>query len=165
MNVIHRSALFIGAAALWGATALLTAGPTAAETPFSILNGTWSGGGHVKFTSGDQEALRCKAYYTPKESGSSMGLAIRCASQSNKIELRANLNYQGGRVTGNWEERTFNAAGDVTGQASTTKISLSIKGGGFTGSMSVGTTGSQQTVVIQTDGIGMKSVNINLSRG
>ena len=68
-------------------------------------------------------------------------------------------------MTGSWEERTFNAAGNVTGQASVGKINLSIVGGGFSGSMSVGTTGSQQSVVIQTDGIGLQSVNISLSRG
>ncbi|HEX4893075.1 MAG TPA: hypothetical protein VFV47_07275 [Hyphomicrobiaceae bacterium] len=140
-------------------------GPAQAETPFLSLSGTWSGGGQVKFSSGNAEALRCRAYYTPKDTGQSLGLSIRCASQSNKIELRANLNYQSGRVTGSWEERTFNAAGNVTGQASVGKINLSINGGGFSGSMSVGTTGSQQSVVIQTDGIGMQSVNISLSRG
>lgn len=139
--------------------------PADADTPFSALNGTWSGSGQIRFSSGDAEALKCKAYYTPKDAGANLGLALRCASQSNKIELRANLNYDGGKVAGNWEERTFNAAGDVNGQASANKISLSIKGGGFSGSMSVGTTGSKQTVVIQTEGIGMKSVNINLSRG
>jgi hypothetical protein len=141
------------------------AGVARAETPFLSLSGTWSGGGQVKFSGGNAESLRCRAYYTPKDTGQSLGLSIRCASQSNKIELRANLNYEGGKVTGSWEERTFNAAGKVTGQASVGKISLSINGGGFNGSMSVGTTGSQQTVVIQTDGIGLQSVNINLSRG
>jgi hypothetical protein len=53
----------------------------------------------------------------------------------------------------------------VTGSASSGKINLSIRGGGFNGSMSVGTTGSQQSVLILTEGIGMQSVSISLSRG
>lgn len=136
----------------------------AAEGPFSALSGTWSGSGQMRFAGGNAEALKCRAFYTPKDTGASMGLAIRCASPSNKIELRATLTSNAGRVTGVWEERTFNATGDVTGQASSTRINLSIKGGGFTGSMMVGTTGSTQSVLIQTEGMGLSSVNINLSK-
>lgn len=148
------------------ATALLLVGGDAfaqADNPFTGLSGSWSGAGQVRFAGGKSEHLKCKAYYTPKDA--SMGLAIRCASSSTTINLRANLNYSSGRVTGSWEERTFNAAGEVTGQASAGRINVSITGGGFTGSMSVGTTGTSQSVVIQTEGIGMRSVNINLSRG
>jgi hypothetical protein len=137
--------------------------PALAESPFAGLNGSWTGSGQIRLASGNTEALKCKAYYTPKESG--VGLAIRCASASNRIELRAVLTFQGGRVSGSWEERTFNAAGDLSGQASGNRINLSITGGGFTGTMSVATTGSSQTVSITTDGIGLRGVNINLSRG
>lgn len=165
MSSIGRSGLARCAIATLLLVAGITPVPAAAEGPFTSLSGSWTGAGQVRFSGGASEALKCKAYYSPKDTGSSMGLAIRCASQSSKIELRASLKVQGGKVTGSWEERTFNAAGDVSGQASSNKISLSITGGGFSGSMSVGTTGSSQSVVIQTEGIGMKSVNITLSRG
>lgn len=156
-----RMAAAAAAGLLLGATAL----PAAAESPFAALSGAWSGAGQVRFTSGGTEALKCNAYYTPKDTGQSLGLAIRCASASSRIELRANLVYQGGKVTGSWEERTYNAAGDVTGEASSNKISVAIKGGGFTGSMSVGVSGGRQSVTIMTQGIGMTSVDISLSRG
>ena len=129
------------------------------------MGGNWSGSGQMRFDGGSSEALKCRAYYTPRDAGATLGLALRCASPSNKIELRASLTASGGRVTGNWEERTFNAAGDVSGQASNTRLTLSIKGGGFTGSMVVGTTGSSQSVLIQTEGTGLRSVTINLSKG
>lgn len=146
--------------------AMFGAAPQAmAESPFLALSGTWSGSGQVRFTGGSTEALKCFAYYTPKNTGVSLGLAIRCASASSKIELRANLNYDAGKVTGSWEERTFNATGDVTGQASNSKINVAIKGGGFSGTMAVGLSGGSQSVTILTEGIGMTSVNITLSRG
>ena len=136
-----------------------------AEQPFAGLMGTWSGSGQVQLLNGSTETLKCRAYYTPRESGNSLGLAIRCASPSNKIELRANLTFQGGRISGSWEERTYNATGAVTGQVTGNRFSLSIVGGGFQGSMSVSTSGSNQSVMITTQGIGLKGVNISLSKG
>jgi hypothetical protein len=135
-----------------------------AQALFTSIGGSWAGSGQVRFTNGQSEALKCRAYYTPKDGGSSLGLAIICASASNKIELRAQLAAEGGKISGNWEERTFNAAGAVTGQVSGNKFSLSINGGGFSGSMAVGVSGGSQTVTISTTGIGMTGVNINLSR-
>ncbi|MFM9941821.1 MAG: hypothetical protein ACKVP7_20240 [Hyphomicrobiaceae bacterium] len=139
--------------------------PAVAELPFAGLNGNWKGNGQIRLANGSTEALKCVAYYTPKDSGASVGLAIRCASASNKIELRANLVFQGGRISGTWEERVFNAAGEVTGQTTGNRMTLAIAGGGFSGSMAVSTTGSSQTVSITTDGIGLKGVNISLSKG
>ena len=139
-------------------------GPAAAQSPFAAMGGSWTGAGQVRFTNGQSESLKCRAYYTPKDGGSSLGLAIICASASSKIELRAQLAAESGRVTGSWEERTYNATGAVTGQASPSKISLSISGGGFNGSMNVGINGGSQTVTISTSGIGMTGVNISLSR-
>jgi len=144
--------------------AIASASPAGAESPFAGLNGSWRGNGQIRLAGGNTEALKCVAYYTPKDS-SSVGLAIRCASASNKIELRANLASNGGRISGSWEERTFNAAGEVTGQTSGNRMMLSIVGGGFSGSMSVSTSGSSQTVSITTEGIGLKGVNISLSKG
>jgi hypothetical protein len=48
-------------------------------------------------------------YYNNKGSDQ-LGLAIRC-QRLNKIEMRADLNYAAGSVSGTWEERTFNATG------------------------------------------------------
>lgn len=143
----------------------MLATPAAADGPFSGLVGTWRGAAKVRLQSGSSETLRCYAYYTPKETGVELGLAIRCASASNKIELRAQLQAAGSKVSGRWEERTYNAAGDVTGSAQAGRLNLSIDGGAFKGSMAVRTTGTSQTVSIKTEGIALQGVNIDLSRG
>ena len=142
-----------------------TIAPAYAQSPFTALSGNWTGSGKVRFTGGASEAVTCKAYYSPKDAGASLGVAILCASPSSKIELRAQLKYDAGKVTGKWEERTFNAAGAVDGQASANKIDVSIAGGGLKGSMAVGVNGAKQSVQIKTEGIGMTGVDINLSRG
>lgn len=151
-----------GAAALW---LLGAATATRAEGPFAGLTGTWRGAAEVRLQSGSSETLKCFAYYTPKSTGAELGLAIRCASASNKIELRAQLTAQAGKVSGRWEERTYNAAGDVTGQAQEGRLMLTIEGGAFRGSMAVRTNGPNQSVSIKTEGIALQGVNINLSRG
>ena len=135
-----------------------------AQGPFQTLAGNWSGGGQIKLDNGKSEALKCRAYYTQKEADN-LGLAIRCASASNKIELRASLNQSGSQVDGNWEERTFNAAGTVRGRVTSGRIHLTISGGTFSGSMNVAITGERHSVSIETNGIGLRAVNISLSRG
>ena len=158
---VRRNALALIAAAPLLA---LVPGAARADSPFAVLNGSWSGAGQIKLEGGSSESLKCRAYYTAKDDGAGLGLAIRCASASNKIELRANLTYAGGKVSGDWEERQFNAGGSVAGQASGNKISLAITGGGVNGSLTVALSGASHSVSIQTTGIGLRAVNINLSR-
>jgi hypothetical protein len=43
--------------------------------------------------------------------------------------------------------------------------SVSISGGGFSGSMTVAYAGSRQVVTISTQGIRMRSVNVTLAKG
>ncbi len=152
-----------------GALAVLTimTGSTGARAdgPFATMAGSWSGTGHVKLEGGKSEAIRCQAYYTASNGGAGLGMAIRCASASNKIEMRANLNYAGGAVTGDWEERTYNATGQVKGNATSERLSLTIEGGGLNGSMSVRMGGKSQSVSISTTGSTFRGLDLSLSRG
>ena len=130
---------------------------------FAFLSGSWSGSGSIRLDDGRSEALKCKAYYSPK-GDETLGLALRCASSSNKIELRAQLTASGNRVAGHWEERTFNASGTVAGHASGANMKLSINGGGFSGSMAVSTDGRSQVISVATQGVALKGVSVNLRR-
>lgn len=136
-----------------------------AESPFSTLAGTWSGQGKVRLEGGKTETIRCRAYYTVSGNGAQLGMAIRCASAANKIEIRANLTYAGGAVKGNWEERTYNASGDVTGEASASRMTLNIHGGGLDGRMSVRLGGASHSVSIATTGSTFRGLDLSLSRG
>lgn len=165
------SLLRSGLRGLAAAALLAVAGSTAmgasqahAETPFEMLAGTWVGSGQIRLDNGRAEALKCRAFYTQRDDGG-LGIALRCASASNKIELRATLNQDRGSIDGSWEERTFNAAGTVKGKMTPSRINLSITGGSFSGSMNVAILGERHSVSIETNGIGLKGVSINLSRG
>jgi hypothetical protein len=142
----------------------LAAGPAAAETLLSPLAGNWSGGGQVRLLDGRSERLSCRATYRPSASGTNLGFSIRCASQSYKIELRSSLQYAGGRLSGTWEEVSYNAGGQMSGKASAGSLSLSFSGT-LTGSMSVSFGERSQRVAINTDGAGgLSSVSLSLSK-
>ncbi|HXG79997.1 MAG TPA: hypothetical protein VNJ31_11765, partial [Methyloceanibacter sp.] len=132
-----------------------------AAGPFDVLLGSWRGSGQIRLTDGRTERLKCNAYYTG--GGSQLGMAIRCQSESSNVEIRSKLSQSGSRITGTWEERTFNAAGTASGQASGNKMTLQISGG-VSGTMRVSYSGSRQSVAISTQGIALQSVTIDLTR-
>lgn len=140
------------------------AADAAERNPLAGLAGSWSGSGSARFDGGRSERLTCRGHYTVKSGGANMGLALRCASASAKIDLRSQIHYAGGRVSGSWEERSFNASGDVAGRATPGSLSLAISGGGITGGMSVSYSGSSQFVSINTSGSSFKGVSIKLRR-
>jgi hypothetical protein len=89
---------------------------------------------------------------------------LRCASPSNRIELRASLVSRGNRISGTWEERSYNAAGTVSGRAAGDSLRLAINGGGLSGSMVVTTHGGSQSISVRTDGAALRGINIRLRR-
>ena len=154
----------VSCAAVAVALGLTAALPARADTPFSALAGSWSGGGQIRLEDGKSERLSCRAIYNPKESGVTLGMSLRCASTSYKIELRSSLRYDGGQVSGSWEERTFNAGGAVSGKATNGTIQLSFSGN-ISGSMSVSYGGASQRVSLTTSGSGLSGLSLNLSKG
>ncbi|HEY8277680.1 MAG TPA: hypothetical protein VIG52_11960 [Methyloceanibacter sp.] len=129
--------------------------------PFNTLLGSWGGTGEYSLADGTRERIKCNAYYTG--GGTQLGMAIRCSGGNAKIEIRSKLNNSGGRITGHWEERTFNAEGDASGTATGDRITLQITGA-VLGNMLVSYTASSQTVSIATTNIALRSVNITLNR-
>jgi hypothetical protein len=135
--------------------------PSIADPTFEPLLGAWGGSGTYKLKDGTSEKLKCDAYYTG--TGSQLGIAVRCSGQTNKIEMRSKLTANGAALSGNWEERTYNATGDVTGNLTDSRLHLAITGG-VGGSMTITFDKSKQNVAIATEGIPLKSVTVSLSR-
>ena len=133
----------------------------AAAGAFDTLLGSWQGAGQIRLSNGRTERIKCNAYYTG--GGSQLGMAIRCQSESSNVEIRSKLSQSGSRISGTWEERTFNAAGTASGQASGDRITLQISGG-VSGTMQVSYSSSRQSVSISTQNIALQSVTISLSR-
>lgn len=128
----------------------------------STLAGGWRGSGRIHYTDGTSEGISCTAYY--RGGGRTLGLAIQCRSEKNPIHIRSKLQISGGKVSGNWEERTFNASGTTSGTVGRGSLHLNIAGGGFSGTMSVSFGRSVHTVTVSTQGIAMKSASMNFKR-
>lgn len=133
----------------------------ATDNPFGSLAGTWNGSGTARFDGGKTESLRCKGYYT--NGGANLGLSIRCANASAKVELRANLVYNNGAVSGDWEERTYNQSGTVSGKATATKLNLVISGG-IDGSIAININGGSHSVNVSTASSTLKGINLSMTR-
>ena len=157
----HRLGIFGFAAAACGLVAL--SGAAEAQAPFSTLQGSWAGNGRIQFEGGQSETLRCNAYYTNSEGGRQLGMSIRCASASNRIEIRGRLTNNGGRVSGSWEERNFNASGSAAGRANNSSVVLRLSGS-ISGSMNVSVSRTHQTVAISTQNTSLRGVSIGLRR-
>jgi hypothetical protein len=163
-NLRRAASMSAGASAIAIALAALTTPVGAAsDNPFVALAGTWSGSGTARFDDGKSESLRCKGYYTNNGNPHSLGLSIRCANASSKLELRANLVDSNGAVSGDWEERTYNQSGSVTGRATPSRMTLAISGG-ITGTMTVAIASGSHTVTVASSGPSFKGVHISMSR-
>src|SRR5262249_36519726 len=134
--------------------------PAYAESLFDSLQGSWAGQGQIRYDDGQSEGIRCTAYYTG--GGEKLRLAIRCKSATTEVEIRGQLTAEGDKLTGTWEERTFNASGEASGRVVADKMNLSVTGGGFKGAMSVSYGSAKQVVTISTEGIRMRSVNVTM---
>ena len=151
------------ARALLGVVLLAASGSAYAASAFSGLGGTWSGAGHIRLENGQREAIRCSASYTPRSGGTAMGLALRCASPSGRVELRASLQASGTRISGTWEERSYNVSGGVTGVAAGNSLRLLFRGS-LSGAMLVTTSGNTQSISVRTDTSALQGVNVSLRR-
>jgi hypothetical protein len=146
--------------------ALATACPAVAvPTPFDVVKGSWVGGGALNFKDGRSEKLACTAYYTSSGEGEALTTALRCTGPSGKLELRSHLSYAGGKVSGSWEERTYNASGDASGTLTPGNLRLNISGG-VAGSMTVAFSAASQTVSITlaTSEVPVKAMHFDFKR-
>lgn len=151
------------AAAMMTVSLAAASGAALAASPFAGLRGSWSGSGHVLLDGGRREAIRCSANYVARSGGRSLGLALRCASASNRVELRASLAARGSHVSGSWEERSFGVSGGISGTATGNHLRLSFNGG-LSGAMVVNTHGASQSISVRTDASALKGVNVSLRR-
>ncbi|MEM8574958.1 MAG: hypothetical protein AAGF48_10015 [Pseudomonadota bacterium] len=158
--LIRKAApVLLATAALAGAF-MLTPSKIASASAVDGLLGSWRGGGTARYTSGS-ERLSCNAYY--RGGGSTLGLSVICNSPSSKVHIRSNLRVSGSRVSGSWEERTFNAGGSATGSLTPGRLSIRISGT-VSGSMTVNFTKSRQNVSISTTGTSLRGVSMALNR-
>jgi hypothetical protein len=140
----------------------LSTSSAAADASLHVLAGSWRGDGTMLFESGKTETISCNGYY---RSVGSLSVAIRCKGTSSDFELRSKLSSDGDKISGSWEERTYNVTGDASGTASAGKLNVQFSGG-LEGSleMSFSSTSQSVSVSVDTKGAGIKGVRVSLNR-
>jgi len=128
------------------------------------MAGSWSGTGTVTFGSGQKERLRCKVSYDVAANGSRVEQELRCASDSYKFEMNADINYSGGYISGRWNELTRRQTGTISGRAGAGLIEALAETGGFSAFFTLATRGNQQSVKIKSESHDISDVTITLTR-
>jgi hypothetical protein len=136
----------------------------AAAGPIEDLTGYWTGAGTVVLTNGDTERVKCAVVYKVGAGGTQIKQTLRCASAAYSISGAAELRVNGAQVSGNWEEKTYSATGEVAGRYTGSSFVLSIKGANFTAGMNVGLSSCKQSISITPHGLDVRRISMNLAK-
>lgn len=140
---------------------LLLASPSWAQYgPFAELPGNWSGKGQVTFQDGRKGDIRCTALYVVSAEGNELTQTFRCVGSDAPLDLRTNVTYRGGIVSGTW---TFapNLSGKLEGRAGGGHFAINISMGNA--KLSLVTYGNIQSARLESD-TEMREVFIRLVR-
>lgn len=135
----------------------------AVNSPFERLAGQWSGDGTIHMSDGNSEALRCRASYDVLSEGAGVQLAIRCAGQSYNFDLRSSAKYEGGKISGIWNESTMNTGGEISGSAKGDSIRAVANGQAFSAALTLVTNGNKQSVTIKSQHPDSKIVGASMT--
>jgi hypothetical protein len=130
---------------------------------FANLAGTWSGDGTVS-ANGKTERIKCRVTYAVSGDKTGLNQTLACASASYKFDVFSNVMDRAGQITGQWQEKTRNIVGNVTGTFRGNQISTQVSGGGFSAALTVSTTGDRQTVVIRPQNYEVSEVAMQLTK-
>jgi hypothetical protein len=134
------------------------------EGPFSALGGSWSGSGTIKKSNGGSERIPCRSVYVP--SGADLSLRLRCVGDSYNLDISVSVAYQGGSISGQWQETTRNVWGGVSGQSigSGSHVQAVAWAPGVTSNITMTTRGNHQSVSIVTPGAEVPEVVVSLEK-
>ena len=161
MNAMKSAAVAVTLGAFLGLA--VAAEPAQAQSPFAGLTGSWSGNGKITTTSGS-ERIRCRGTYRASESGSTLALRLRCAGDSYKFELASDISYDGGNISGSWNETSRQVYGTISGRATPTHITAQASAVGFNAALSISTRGNSQSVTIRSPGSEISEVTVSMAR-
>src|SRR5215470_3266725 len=133
--------------------------------PFFALNGSWSGSGIIKKSNGASERIRCRFAFEPA-GAVNLSLRLRCASDSYNFDLTAGVAYEGGVISGSWQESTRNVNGGISGRSSGEgrQVQAVARAPGLTSNTTVTTRGNHQSVSIVTPGTEVPEIIVSLEK-
>ncbi len=159
MRLLSSKSVCLGLAAALSATGALGAGP------FADFGGTWKGAGRVSDVHGKSEALTCKSNNSPQPDGIAMTLTLVCASDSYRVDFRAELYTDGQALRGTWTETTRDATGNIDGAIRPDLINAITTAPGFTANIAIRVTGGKRLdVTLNAKGTNVNHVEVAMKR-
>lgn len=141
------------AGAFW--LCLIGAHPTGADAsePLTLtsLSGRWAGEGKLTPGSGPVEAFKCVVTYFASDDSSQLRQNLRCHGPSTKFDAATRLQIIGQTVIGQWSDNIYSLSGSVKGSVTDKGLSLRLLGSFFNGTMTVTSSGCEQSVKVVPD--------------
>jgi hypothetical protein len=134
------------------------------EGPFARFSGNWRGSGHVVSADGRSEPINCRAHYDVSEGGTNLTQSLICASDSYRVDIRAEVAAQGQSFQGTWQETTRNVSGNLSGQIGEGVFEGTVTGMGFTAGISLRVSGRRQSVEIRPSAGDITKIEVALAR-
>jgi hypothetical protein len=141
---------------------------SAAAGLFAGMEGSWRGEGSLKWSTGENERMRCTAKYEVEEDGNKLVQNLTCATDSTRLVVKSAITYKpdAGVITGSWSETGYGINGWVTGTAGVGSIQANVQSSDkdFNAKVSVVTRGGEQIVKIIPTNLDVTEVSVTMQR-
>jgi hypothetical protein len=152
---MHEFLRVAAAAGVLAVTVFVSVGNTAATVadPLASLAGRWVGNAVMTPASGGPTSnFKCIVTYLPRKDAPGMQQNLRCDDGANfKLHAATDLQVDGGKVTGHWQDKINEIDGTVAGNVTPTGFEVQLAGRYFQAKMAVAGQGCDQSVKVMPD--------------
>lgn len=127
--MLSRRALAATLGLVFAGAAVASLPRGASADPGGVLDGAWSGGGSVTYSSGAKESARCKATYK-HQGGASYIINAVCASASGRVAQVATVSRTGDGYSGSFYNKEYGIDGSIQIKVQGNSQSVTLHGGG-----------------------------------
>ncbi len=148
MSKAERIAAIVGVLTVSGFVASENMAATAID-PLAHLAGRWVGNAVMTPSSGPTSNFKCVVTYLPRKDAPGVQQNLRCDDGANfKLHAATELQVEGGKVTGRWQDKINEIDGTLAGTVTPTGFEVELSGRFFQAKMAVAGQGCDQSVKV-----------------
>ena len=147
--------------------ACLVQAPAAAQeaSPFVKLAGRWLGDGRLGIKDAKTEAVKCRVTYVVSDEARQVRQTIRCATDSDTVEVQSTVRHASGALSGSWKELSRDWSGELSGSVTANGFKVAIKGSELNANMDIIVKDNRQIIEIQFINSSLVGLTLILTRG
>lgn len=153
---------------LLAAVQAVAAQPTASAqdaSPFEKLVGRWLGEGRLGVRDGKTEVVKCRVTYILSDEARQVRQTIRCATESDTVEVQSTVTNAAGALSGSWKELSRDWSGQLSGSVTANGFKVAIKGAEFNANMDIIVKDNRQIIEIQFTNSSLIGLTLVLNKG